>query len=322
MKIVILDGYTENPGDLSWDGLAAFGDLTVYDRTNNADEAEIISRIGDADVVFTNKTPISAAAIAAAKNLKYIGVLATGYNIVDVAAAKTRGIPVCNVPGYSTASVAQATFALLLEATHHVGAHSDSVHAGQWASSADFCYWLHPLIELAGKTLGIIGYGAIGKAVAKIAAAFGMNVLVCARHIDPAEENEYIHYASREEIFAQADVISLHCPLFPETQGMICADTIAQMRDGVIVINTARGPLVVEQDIVAAVQSGKVAYYCADVVSAEPIRKDNPLLGVPNILLTPHIAWAPKEARRRLMDITVSNLRAFTLGTPVNVVNP
>lgn len=322
MKIVILDGYTENPGDLSWAGLEALGALTVYDRTNNADEAEIIARIGDADAVYTNKTPISAAAIAAAPNLKFIGVLATGYNIVDVAAARERGIPVCNVPGYSTTSVAQHTFALLLEAASHVGSHSDSVHAGQWRDSRDFCYWNHPLIELCGKTLGIIGYGSIGKAVAKIAVAFGMNVLVCARHIDPAEENEYIHYAPREEIFARADVISLHCPLFPETQGMVNAQTIAQMKDGVIVLNTARGPLVVEEDIVAAVRSGKVAYYCADVVSAEPIRADNPLQGVEHILLTPHIAWAPKEARQRLMDIAVGNLRAFVAGSPVNVVNP
>ena len=322
MKIVILDGYTENPGDLSWAGLEALGSVTVYDRTSLTDEAEILSRIGGADAVYTNKTPLSAAVISAAPNLKFIGVLATGYNIVDVAAAKARGIPVCNVPGYSTPSVAQHTFALLLEACSHVGAHSDSVRAGAWARSRDFCYWNYPLIELSGKTLGIIGYGAIGKAVAKIAVAFGMNVLVCARHVDPAEENEYIHYASREDIFAASDVITLHCPLFPETQGMVNAGSIAKMKDGVILINTARGPLVNDDDIVAAVRSGKVAWYCADVVSAEPIAKDNPLQFEEHILLTPHIAWAPKEARQRLMDIAVGNLRAFTEGAPVHVVNP
>lgn len=322
MKIVVLDGYTENPGDLSWAGMEAFGELAVYDRTPLADEAEIIARIGDAEAVYTNKTPISAAAIAAAKNLKFIGVLATGYNIVDIAAAKERGIPVCNVPGYSTPSVAQHVFALLLEVTNHVGSHSDSVHQGQWAASKDFCFWNHPLIELAGKTLGIIGYGSIGKAVAKIAAAFGMNVLVCARHVDPEEETEYIHYAPREEIFAKADVISLHCPLFPETQGMVNSESIAAMKDGVILINTARGPLVVDDDIVAAVKSGKVAAYCADVVSAEPIKPENPLQGVENIILTPHIAWAPKEARQRLMNIATGNLKAFVEGRPTNVVNP
>ena len=322
MKIVILDGYAANPGDLSWGGMESLGTLTVYDRTATADEAEIVGRIGDADAVYTNKTPISAATIAAAKNLKFIGVLATGYNVVDIAAAKERGIPVCNVPGYSTPSVAQHVFALLFEATNHVGAHSQAVHQGQWASSKDFCFWNHPLVELAGKTLGIVGYGSIGKAVAKIAAAFGMHVLVCARHVDPAEETEYIHYAAREEIFAKADVISLHCPLFPETQGMINKDTIAAMKDGVILINTARGPLVVDEDIVAAVKSGKVAYYCADVVSAEPIKPENPLQGVENVILTPHIAWAPKEARQRLMNIAAGNLKAFAEGAPTNVVNP
>ena len=318
MKIVILDGYTENPGDLSWDGLEALGELTVYDRTP-ADK--IAERIGDAEIVFTNKTPISAETIAACKNIKFIGVLATGYNVIDVAFARERGIPVCNVPGYSTVSVAQHVFALLLEITNHVGSHSDSVHAGKWAACADFCYWNYPLIELCGKTLGIIGYGSIGKAVAKIAAAFGMKVLVCATHVDPSQETESIHYASRDEIFAGADVITFHCPLFPETQGMVNRDSIAKMKDGVILINTARGPIVVDEDVVEAVKSGKIYAYAADVVSVEPIRPDNPLLGVDNIILTPHIAWAPRESRQRLMDVTVSNLKAFLAGEPVNVVN-
>lgn len=320
MKIVILDGYTANPGDLSWERFEALGALTVYDRTQHTDD-EILSRIADADAVFTNKTPLSAEVIAAAKQLKFIGVLATGYNVVDLDAAAARGIPVCNVPGYSTQSVAQHTFALLLEAVSHVGAHSESVHAGQWAASEDFCYWNEPLTELAGKTLGVIGYGAIGKAVAKIAAAFGMNVVVCARQVDPAGENEYIHYRSREEIFACADVISLHCPLSSETEGMIDRDAIAEMKDGVILINTARGPLVVEQDVADAVESGRIAAYCADVVSIEPIRADNPLLGRKNILLTPHIAWAPKQARQRLLDTAADNLRTFVDGRTVNVVN-
>jgi glycerate dehydrogenase len=319
MKIVILDGYTENPGDLSWAPLEALGELTVYDRTP-ADK--IIERIGDAEIVFTNKTPINAEAIAAGKNIKFIGVLATGYNVIDIAAAKERGIPVCNVPGYSTPSVAQHVFALLLEITNHVGAHSDSVHAGKWAANPDFCYWDYPMIELAGKTLGIIGYGSIGKAVAKIAVAFGMNVLANARHVDPSQETENIRYATREEVFAKSDIISFHCPLFPETQGMVNKDSIATMKDGVIIINTARGPIVVDEDVVAAVQSGKIAAYAADVVSAEPIKPENPLQGKENIVLTPHIAWAPKESRQRLMDITVSNLRAFLNGAPQNVVNP
>lgn len=318
MKIVILDGYTENPGDLSWAGLEALGELTVYDRTP-ADK--IVERIGDAEIVFTNKTPISRETIAACESIRFIGVLATGYNIIDVAFARERGIPVCNVPGYSTVSVAQHVFALLLEITSHVGSHSDSVHAGKWTKCADFCYWNKPLIELCGKTFGIIGYGSIGKAVARIAAAFGMKVLVCATHVDPSQETESIRYASRDEIFAKSDVISFHCPLFPETQGMVNKDSIASMKDGVILINTARGPIVVDEDVVEAVKSGKIYAYAADVVSAEPIHPDNPLLGVENVILTPHIAWAPKESRQRLMDITVSNLKAFLDGAPVNVVN-
>lgn len=318
MKIVILDGYTENPGDLSWAGLEALGELTVYDRTP-ADK--IVERIGDAEIVFTNKTPISRETIAACESIRFIGVLATGYNIIDVAFARERGIPVCNVPGYSTVSVAQHVFALLLEITSHVGSHSDSVHAGKWTECADFCYWNKPLIELCGKTFGIIGYGSIGKAVARIAAAFGMKVLVCATHVDPSQETESIRYASRDEIFAKSDVISFHCPLFPETQGMVNKDSIASMKDGVILINTARGPIVVDEDVVEAVKSGKIYAYAADVVSAEPIHPDNPLLGVENVILTPHIAWAPKESRQRLMDITVSNLKAFLDGAPVNVVN-
>lgn len=319
MKIVILDGQTENPGDLSWEGLEAVGELTVYERTPND---KIIERIGDAEIVITNKTPLTAETISACKNIKYIGILATGYNVVDIAAAKERGIPVCNVPGYSTKAVVQHVFALLFEITNHVGIHNDGVHAGKWAACPDFCYWDTPLIEMAGKTMGIIGFGSIGKAVARVAEAFGMNVLVCARHSDPALETENIHYASREDILAKSDVVSLHCPLFPETQGMINKDSIATMKDGAILINTARGPLVVDEDVVAAVKSGKLYAYAADVVSVEPVAKDNPLPGTENVILTPHIAWAARETRQRLMDIAVSNLRAYLDGSPVNVVNP
>lgn len=312
MKIVVLDGYTENPGDLSWSGLERLGDLTVYDYTP---PERIDERMAGAQAVYTNKTPLSREAIERASKLRFIGVLATGYNVVDVSAAKERGIPVCNVPTYGTAAVAQFVFALLLEVCHHVGHHNGQVQKGRWSGSRDFCFWDYPLIELAGKTLGIIGYGRIGKAVAQIAGAFGMRVLA---H-DTFEKGPGI--VPLRELLEGSDVISLHCPLFPETKGMINRETIAMMKDGAILINTSRGPLVNEPDLREALLSGKVAAAAVDVVSTEPIARDNPLLGLDNCIITPHIAWAPRESRQRLMDIAVDNLRAFLEGKPQNVVN-
>lgn len=319
MKIVILDGYTENPGDLSWGGFEALGELTVYDRTP-ADK--IIERIGDADVVLVNKVPLTRETFEACPSVKYVGVLATGYNVVDVACAKERGIPVCNIPTYGTTAVAQYVFALLLELCHHVWAHSEACRSGAWERNPDFCFWNYPLIELSGKTMGIIGFGRIGRLTAEIAQAFGMTVLAYDSYQDKTLESGTLRYASLDELLAGSDVISLHCPLFPETEGMINSGNIAKMKDGVFIINTSRGPLIREADLAAALDSGKVAGAAVDVVSTEPIRGDNPLLTAKNCIITPHIAWAPKESRQRLMDIAVENLRAFATGKPVNVVNP
>ena len=317
MKIVVLDGYTENPGDLSWSGLEALGETTVYDRTP---KDEIIARIGDAEAVYTNKTPISRAALDACKNVKFIGVLATGYNVVDVAAAKEKGIAVCNIPTYGTESVGQFAIALLLEICHHIGHHSEAVHAGRWENNQDWCFWDYPLIELAGKTMGIIGFGRIGQTTGRIAKALGMKVVAYDGY--PNDSGRQIaEYVSLDELLAQSDVISLHCPLFPETEGMINRERIAKMKDGVILLNNSRGPLIVEQDLADALNSGKVYAAGLDVVSTEPIKGDNPLLKAKNCIITPHISWAPKESRQRLMDIAVANLKAFTEGNPVNVVN-
>lgn len=317
MRIVILDGYTENPGDLSWEGFERLGELTVYDRT----PAELVSeRIGEAEIVLTNKTPVSAEVINNSPRLSYIGVLATGYNIVDVEAAAKRGIPVCNIPSYGTAAVAQMVFALLLEVCHHVGSHSRSVKEGRWGTCPDWCFWDYPLIELAGKTFGVIGFGRIGQETAKIAAAFGMRVLACDEY--PTEEGrKYGEYVSLERLLAESDVISLHCPLFPETKEMINRETIGRMKDGVILINTSRGPLINEADLAQALESGKIYGACSDVVSSEPISEDNPLLNQPSMIITPHIAWAPKESRERLMRTAVENLESFLGGTIVNSVN-
>ncbi|MBP3737189.1 MAG: D-2-hydroxyacid dehydrogenase [Lachnospiraceae bacterium] len=321
MKIVVLDGYTENPGDLSWEGLEQFGEVTVYDRTPLNDEEEIRKRIGDAEVVYTNKTPLSAATIAAAPNLKFISVLATGYNVVDVAAAKEKGIPVTNIPTYGTAAVGQFAIALLLEICHHIGHHSKTVHEGKWENCEDWCYWDYPLIELAGKTMGIIGFGRIGQATGRIAKALGMKVIANDQFESEAGK-EIAEYVDRETLFAQADVIALHCPLFPSTEGMINRENIAKMKDGVIILNNSRGPLIVEQDLADALNSGKVYAAGLDVVSTEPIKGDNPLLKAKNCFITPHISWAPKESRQRLMNIAVDNLKAYVDGAPVNVVNP
>lgn len=318
MKIVILDGYTENPGDLSWEGFAALGELTVYERTAAAD---IVPRIGDAEIVYTNKTPITAETLAACPKLRYIGLLATGYNVVDVAAAKARGVAVTNIPTYGTAAVAQFAIAMLLEICHHVAHHSDAVHAGRWTANPDWCFWDYPLIELDGKTMGIIGFGRIGQATGRIARALGMRVL--AYDSRPSDAGRAIaEYVPLDELLANSDVISLHCPLFPETEGIVNKANIARMKDGVILLNNSRGPLVVEQDLSDALNSGKVYAAGLDVVSTEPIRPDNPLLKAKNCFITPHISWAPRESRQRLMDIAVENLRAFLAGAPVSVVNP
>ncbi len=318
MKIVILDGYTENPGDLSWDGFRQFGEVTVYDRTP---AEQTVERIGDADIVYTNKTPITKEVLEQCPGIRYIGTLATGYNVVDVETAAKRGIPVCNVPGYGTAAVAQFTIGLLLELCHRIGAHSDSVKAGQWSACPDFCYWNFPQMELAGKTMGIVGFGSIGREVGRLAQAFGMEVLAYSRTRRPELETEHCRFVTLEELFEQSDVISLHCPLFPETEGMINRSAIEKMKDGVLLLNTARGQLIVEEDLRAALDRGKVGGAALDVVAKEPISPDNPLLGAENIILTPHIAWAPKESRQRLMDIAVGNLKAFVDGKAVNVVN-
>ncbi len=318
MKIVILDGYTENPGDLSWSGLEALGELTVYDRTP---PEQVADRIGDAEIVILNKTPLPREMLDRCPNVRYIGVLATGYNIVDVQAAKERGIPVCNIPTYGTDAVGQFAIAMLLEICHHVAHHDAAVHEGRWESCPDWCFWDYPLIELAGKTMGIIGFGRIGRTTGRIARALGMQVVAC-DSIETDEGREIGRYLPLEELFACSDVIALHCPLFPETQGIINRDTIAKMKDGVILLNNSRGPLIVEQDLADALNSGKVYAAGLDVVSTEPIRGDNPLLKAKNCLITPHISWAPKESRQRLMGIAVESLRAFLDGKPINVVNP
>ena len=320
MKIVILDGYTENPGDLSWEGFEKLGELKVYDRTPLTDEAEIIKRMGDAGVVITNKTPISKKAIDSSPNLKYIGVLATGYNVVDSKAAREKGVSVTNIPTYGTDAVGQFAIALLLEVCHHIGHHDKAVKEGRWESCPDFCFWDYPLIELAGKTIGIIGFGRIGQCTGRVAKALGMEVI--AHDGAPNDAGAKIAtYVSQEEIFARSDVIALHCPLFPSTEGIINKANIAKMKNGVIIINNSRGPLIVEQDLADALNSGKVYAAALDVVSSEPIKGSNPLLKAKNCLITPHISWAPIESRRRLMDIAVANLKAFVDGKPVNVVN-
>lgn len=320
MKVVVLDGYAENPGDLSWDTLAQFGELTVYDRTSLTDDSEVAERIGDAEIVLTNKTPVSAWTMDRCPNIRLISVLATGYNIVDYEYAAKKNIPVCNIPSYGTAAVGQFAIALLLEICHHVAHHSEAVHEGRWESCPDWCFWDYPLIELAGKTIGIIGFGRIGQQTGRIARAMGMTVLACGSR--PTDEGrEIAQYVGQDELFERSDVIALHCPLFPQTKGIINSESIAKMKDGVIIINNSRGPLIVEQDLADALNSGKVYAAGLDVVSTEPIKADNPLLTAKNCLITPHISWAPKESRQRIMDCTEKNLRAYLAGDPVNVVN-
>lgn len=315
MKITILDGFAVNPGDLDWGILEPWGSVTVYDRTDSDEES--IARIGDSEIVLVNKTPLPASVIEACPSIRMIGMLATGYNIVDVDCARKRGIPVCNVPCYSTNSVAQFAIALLLEVCHHCGRHNVLVHEGAWTSCQDFCLWTTPQMELADKTLGIIGYGRIGQQTAKIAEALGMKVMAYSR-----SRNSDADYVDLDTLLRESDVISLHCPLFPETKEIISRENIAKMKDGVILINTARGGLIDEQAVADALASGKIRGTAVDVTTVEPIQKENPLLTAPNCIITPHMAWTPIEARRRLLNTVRDNIRAFCEGNPINVVNP
>lgn len=321
LKLTVLDGYTLNPGDLSWDDLRTLGALTIYDRTEYAND-KILEAIGEAEVIFTNKTPLPKAVLQKAPNLKYIGLLATGFNVVDVKAARSLGITVTNVPSYGTTAVAQMTMALVLELCHQIGAHNRAVKQGRWSESKDFSFWDFPLIELAGKTMGIIGFGRIGQATGRLANAFGMHVLATANRKRPELETPNCRYTDLNTLLAQSDIISLHCPLTAETEGIINNANIAKMKDGVMIINTARGPLIVENDLKTGLSTGKVAWAAIDVVNQEPMLPDNVLLTADNCLITPHIAWAPKESRTRLMNIAVGNLKAFLQGNPINVVNP
>lgn len=318
MRMVVLDGEALNPGDLDWAGVERFGQLTVYDRTP---VAQIPERAKDADVVFTNKVPLDATAIDNLPNLKYIGVLATGYNMVDIARARERGIVVTNIPGYSTDSVVQLTFALLLELCHRVQRHSDSVFDGKWSRSLDFSFRDYPLIELAGKTLGIIGFGDIGQRVADVGAAFGMKVLGHSRTQTDQSHRPYFRWADLDTLLGESDVVTIHSPLTPQTQGLIHAGTLAKMKPSAFLLNTARGPIIAEADLADALNQGRIAGAGLDVLSAEPPAPDNPLFSAKNCIITPHIAWATKEARTRLMGIVADNLQAYVDGAPINVVN-
>jgi glycerate dehydrogenase len=316
MKLAVLDGYTANPGDLSWGKLEALAEVQVYDRTP---AEQVVERAREAEVVLTNKTVLTREAIAALPKLRYVGVLATGYNVVDVEAARERGIPVCNVPEYSTATVAQAVFALLLEFTNRVGHYARTVEEGRWSACPDFSYWDSPLMELLGKTLGILGFGRIGQAVARIGLAFGMKVLAFRRR--EAGPVAGVECVSIERLFRESDVLTLHCPLTPETREIVNAERLGWMKSSALLINTARGPLVHEADLAQALAEGKIAGAALDVLSVEPPRGENPLLRAPNCLVTPHQAWATREARARLLDVAAENVRAWMAGRPVNVVN-
>lgn len=318
MKIVVLDGYALNPGDLDWDGIAAFGDLVVHDRTP---AQKVYERSLGAEVLLTNKTPVRKEVIDRLSELRFIGVLATGYNIVDVQAARDRNILVSNIPSYGTLSVAQLTFALLLELCHHVQRHSDGVREGKWSRSKDWCYWDYPLVELAGKTMGIIGFGTIGQKVGDIATAFGMKVIGASRtHTDQSHRPNF-RWVDTEELLATSDVVSIHCPLTPETQELINAQSLQTMKRTAFLLNTSRGPIVVDEDLAEALNKGVIAGAGIDVLSTEPPPAGNPLFKAANCIITPHIAWATQEARARLMKMAVENLRAFVEGKPVNVVN-
>lgn len=317
MRIVILDGHAVNPGDLSWDCFRQFGIVTVYENTNSS---QVVQRLKDADIVMTNKTPITAKLLDACPSVKLVCVLATGYNVVDCNAARARGIPVCNVPDYATNAVAQFTFSLLLELCNRVGHHDSLVHQGVWTACPSFCFWDTPQTELAGKTLGIIGFGRIGRAVGRIAKAMGMEVLTYNRSHHP--EGEAIgKYIDMDTLLSQSDIVSLHCPLTAENTGLVNADFLSKMKDGAILINTARGGLLDEQAVADALYSGKLGGAAVDVVSREPILAGNPLLTAPNCIITPHMAWAPTQTRQRILECTVSSIAGFLKGSPINVVN-
>lgn len=318
MKIAILDGFMLNPGDLNWSEVESMGETRLYDRTP---PDRIAETIGDADIVLTNKVPLNGETLRACPGVKYICVTATGYNIVDIAAADALGVTVSNAPGYSTRSVAQMTFALLLEACCHVGMHDAAVKAGKWSKSEDFSFWLTPLTSLEDKTLGIIGFGSIGKAVAGLGQAFGMDVLVYTRTPRPGLETDTLRFTGLDELLSRSDVVSLHCPLTDATRNILNRESISGMKNGTVIVNTARGQLAEDQAMAEALRSGKIGYYCADVASVEPLPADSPLLSAPNTILTPHIAWAAKESRARLMGIVEENLRTYLAGAPVNVVN-
>lgn len=309
---MVLDGHTTNPGDLSWAPLEALGELTVHGRTPREQVAE---RIAAADVVLTNKTRLDTEALAAAPRLRGIAVLATGHDVVDGGAARRLGIPVCNVPEYGTASVAQAVFALLLELTNHTGHLAAAVRQGRWSSSPDFCFWDEPLVELAGLTFGVVGHGRIGDAVARIARAFGMEVLSHRRQAQPGD-------VDLDTLLAQSDVVSLHCPLTPHTLGLLNAERLARLRPGALLLNTARGALVEEEALVDALQIGHLGGAALDVLCVEPPGPDHPLLSAPRCVITPHVAWASRAARRRLIDATAANVAALLAGSPIHVVNP
>lgn len=317
-KIVILDGYTLNPGDLSWETLKQFGDVVIYDRTP---VDKIVERAAGAEIIFTNKTPISEDVLNQLDSLKFIGVLATGYNVINTEVAKAKGIIVANVPGYGTTSVVQMTFALLLELCLHVQRHSDTVMEGKWAKSVDWCYWDYPLVELSGKTIGIIGFGRIGQQVGDVATAFGMNIIGTSRTQSDQSHRKNFKWADVTELLEQSDVVSIHCPLFPDTQGLINMENLKRMKRSAFLLNTSRGPIIVDKDLADALNNDVIAGAGIDVLSVEPPSEDNPLFKAKNCIITPHIAWATKEARERLMEITVKNLTAFINGNPVNVVN-
>ena len=317
MNIVVADGHAVNPGDLSWDFLKNFGTYTVYERTAAQD---VIPRLKDAQIVLTNKTAITEEVLDACPGIQLICVLATGYNVVDCEAAAKRGIPVCNVPAYGTQAVAQFTFALLLELCHAVGHHSQLVHAGRWSTNPDFCFWVTPQLELAGKTMGIIGFGRIGQAVARIASAIGMHVLAYSR-TQTAVGAELAEYVDLSTLLARSDVVSLHCPLTAQTNQLIDAKRIEQMKPGALLLNTARGPLVDENAISDALRSGKLGGYGADVAAQEPIAQNDPLLNAPNCVLTPHMAWAPTDSRQRILECTKRSMEGFLAGSPINTVN-
>lgn len=318
MKIVILDGYTTNPGDLSWEKFSEFGEVTAYDYTPNE---LIIERCKDAEIIIDNKVVFTKETLDKLPKLKYIGLLSTGFNVIDIEAAKNNGVTVCNVPTYSTAAVAQLTFALILEIYNQVGIHNEAVHNGEWTNCRDFCFQKTPLLELNNKTIGLIGYGKIGAEVAKIADAFSMNILCYVPSKKPQPDFKNFRFVTLKELAENSDIISLHCPLTPETTGIINEELISIMKPGAVVINTSRGPTIDENALAEALRSGRITGAGVDVLSTEPPKADNPLLSCPNCFITPHIAWAGYETRERLVGVVYDNLRSYLSGNPVNVVN-